>query len=191
MEKENAFKFLVFSAIPCRRNKSGKIIEPQDRLKDAIHRAHRDVLSGRFYFEQYLSYKEKGKDGLNEIEIKLDSIIRDLKKKGIALNSNSLIETLQKEYDTVEFGAIQKLVNMTLKYVVILNSFEKAEIPVDEHGCDCPLDSVILTELEKRLGKKHTKWTRMNHDEYKEVQKEIKQIMENEPILYFDFKYWK
>lgn len=80
------------------------------------------------------------------------------------------IEKIENEFPNVEVGAVQKLVNMTLKYILIFNELGNMNYPIDEKECHCPLDSIILGKLEIH----HTPWTRMDKIEYLEVQKEIK-----------------
>ena len=72
---------------------------------------------------------------------------------------------------------------MTLKYILILNTFEDDfEIKIDECKCDCPVDSIILNELKG----KHPKWTRIeNEKQYNNIQDEIK------TGLRFDFEKWQ
>lgn len=55
-----------------------------------------------------------------------------------------MIQKLQKNDGTLEFAAIQKLVNMTLKYLIILNECEGTASVFDicEEKCDCPVDSI-------------------------------------------------
>lgn len=90
------------------------------------------------------------------------------------------IEKIENEFPNVEVGAVQKLVNMTLKYILIFNELGNMNYPIDEKECHCPLDSIILGKLEIH----HTPWTRMDKIEYLEVQKEIKKG------IVFDFEEW-
>ena len=186
MEKEVMYKFLVKAAIPV--NEWGKETET-DRIRDAIWRAHRDTLTGRFQLEKYrkLTYGEKK----HRVTDKLYEKIIDCIKSGDALSSMPLINFLHTEFPEVEFGARQKLVNMSLKYLIILNAFEfKKPIAIDEANCHCPIDSIILGKLKKQ----HTPWTKIQRQEYNEVQQEIyddpsfdKKSMGN---VVFDFENW-
>ena len=191
MEKKLAFSFLVKSTIPYRKKSNGKQIEPPNRIQDAVHRAHRDVLTGaRFYCPEYKNCcEQKEKNGLCKIENSLADYIIGFnpKEENTALFSKALIEYLKKEYENVEFGAIQKLVNMTLKYILILNAFEKLGIPVDEQECDCPIDSVILN----KLGETDLKWTQINEEDYLRIQERIANEKKDCPRIYYDFKNWQ
>lgn len=88
-------------------------------------------------------------------------------------------------HNKVEFGAIQKLVNMTLKYLLLLNQFddefEKQGFIVDINNCDCPLDSIILSALEKDEVAKASgvKWTTITPNEYNDIQAEISKLLIN------------
>ena len=186
MEKEVMYQFLVKTAIPV--NKWGKETET-DRIRDAIWRAHRDTLTGRFQLEKYrkLTYGEKK----HKVTDALYKKIKDCIDSEEALSSEPLIRYLNDNFKGVEFGAIQKLVNMSLKYLIILNSFEfKKPIAIDETNCHCPLDSIILGKLVNP----HTPWTKIQWEEYNDVQQEIyddpsfdKKSMGN---IVYDFKHW-
>lgn len=189
MEKEKAFNFLVKTTIPIatptKEYKNKLNLDGENRLWDAVWRAHRDVLTGRAYLSNYT----KKNYGVNEVVCKLYDLIL---KSEVSLNSKMLIDELTNSFD-VEFGAIQKLVNMTLKYIIILNAFDKKfHIDVDESKCDCPIDSIILGKL--GLGQKY-KWTAMERGEYKDIQEDISKKLEQtehkkcENIMY-DFINW-
>ena len=178
MKRKSIERFLLLSAIPYKDEKN------VDRLSDAIWRAHRDVLTGRFHLPEYI---KQSKDVLKE----LYKIIKDKSRMKEFLGSEVLISSLKKIF-TIEFGAVQKLVNMTLKYIIILNEYEKLSINLDESLCDCPLDSFIL---EKKLGIFDKKWTKINENEYKDIQNIIKgRIKEKHGDdvgnILFDFENW-
>lgn len=195
MDRELMVHFLLKSAIP----EAPKNTHENKRLWDAIWRAHRDVLTGRFHLKNYCAQTEKDtKDGTNSVAEELYHIIAG-KKFSEKLSSNKLIGFLTDSQPTdIEFGAIQKLVNMSLKYIILLNEFENTDwevIPVDETACDCPLDSIILSQLKTDNGKAHTCWTKMENEEYEEIQQEItdelnKQGKDGLGKLYYDFKNW-
>lgn len=186
MEKEVMYQFLVKTAIPV--IKWGKETGT-DRIRDAIWRAHRDTLTGRFQLETYreLTYGEKKHKATDKLYEKIKECIDNNE----ALSSEPLIKYLDDNLKGVEFGAIQKLVNMSLKYLIILNAFEfEKPIAIDESKCDCPLDSIILGKLKKQ----HTPWTKIKKQEYNEVQQEIY----NDPSfdkkstgnIVYDFIHW-
>lgn len=190
MEKESMFKFLVKTAIPEKTHKKGE--EPKyPRIWDAIWRAHRDTLTGRYKLTDYIANK-------HEVTKALYAKIENCVGRKESISSESLIKYLNEQPPKVEFGAIQKLVNMTLKYLIILKSFDllvskdlvPIDLDIDESKCHCPLDSIILEKLE------HTdlRWTGISEDDYVKVQKEIstKLLSEGEfkGNIFYDFKYW-
>ncbi|MBQ0098045.1 MAG: hypothetical protein KBS62_03825 [Oscillospiraceae bacterium] len=151
----------------------------KDRIYDAVFKAHRDVLSGRFYLPNYCNSKNGSNE--NSLVIVLYKYITEKKlcNNNMPAKSSDLICYLCKKFPNVEFGAIQKLVNMTLKYLVCLYEFDKPIFrgyKIDSIGYDCPIDSNILN----KLGTKHTVWTKMDKKEYLCVQKEIhNKLIEN------------
>ena len=170
MDKGNMERFLVQCMVPVKKN--------HDRIYDCVWRAHRDVLAGRFYLVEYQNTYHDMVDDLCEI-------IKNYKKP---LTSDTLILKIKGKYGNVEFGAIQKLVNMSLKYMLILKEYESLDIKIDEKNCECPLDSFIL----KEIGHREINWTSIKQKEYKEMQNIIKEYPESKNgNIYFDFLHWK
>lgn len=189
MDKNLIVRFLVNEAIKVQDN--GKT---NDRLWDVIRKAHRDVMTGaRTGNISY--YVDINKDGKNTTLEYLYRIITDSTEP---LCSASLIEQLQKNDKNIEFSAIQKLVNMTLKYLIIINDCEDNLVKFDicEEKCDCPIDSIILEKLKKVTSCNHICWTKMHYDEYEKVQREITEYLQkkypNETYgnIWFDFLMW-
>ena len=175
--------------LPCRKNVNGRenVIERSNLLWDAIYRAHRDVLTGRKNVVDYSKQKtsKKGEEvaGVNSVAQALYFKIKSATESE-QLSSKKLIEFLVNEFkDDVPFGAIQKLVNMTLKYLFILQELGYLRtygIPdIKEDDCDCPLDRIILNSI----GHPETKWTCIDKDQYNKIQNEIKK-----PGLKYDFE---
>lgn len=181
MNNELMEKFLLKVAIP-------EVKKGFDRLWDAVSRAHRDVLTGRFYLTNYCSKLDE--KGINKVAKYLYEIMNESKEP---LSSRSLILILQKKFGDVEIGAIQKLVNMTLKYVLLLNKYDKDfGVCVDSINCDCPLDSVILNQIPKY---RDLRWTRISWEQYVAVQEEISHLLSEEGYencgnIVFDFLKW-
>ena len=176
MDEKLITNFLVKSTIPKQqKNKYPNNINNK-RLWDAIYRAHRDVLTGRVWLPKYC--KNFGSAQNNEI---LKHLYEKILENDICYSGLLISQLLENR--NVEYGAIQKLVNMTLKYILILNTFEDDfEIKIDESKCDCPVDSIILNELKG----KHPKWTQIeNEKQYNNIQNEIK------TGLRFDFEKWQ
>lgn len=188
MDKKLIANFLLRSTIPeakkCKL--SDNKVDANGAIRDCVYRAHRDVLTGRFWLKNYTSHK---KDGCNEIVAKLYKNICNCIKQNQALSTQKLIEPLYKEYgNNVEFGALQKLVNMSLKYIIVLSGFCGLNVTIDEKNCDCPIDSIILSRLEIT----DIKWTSMNKEEYVKIQDKIKEKVENDcGNITYDFKNWQ
>lgn len=62
--------------------------------------------------------------------------------------------------DTFSFGNAQKLVNMTVKYLYIV-CFHDPELRSKFEFCHCPLDSILLDTVWKRIGEIHGKKMRV------------------------------
>ena len=169
-------RFLLNTAIPCKKYKSNK---ENLKLYSAIRRAHRDVLAGRWYLKKYCSISDKI----------IEFLYSEIQTSNEMLNSSDLINSITREYPGVNFGAVQKLVNMTLKYIIILNAFDDDfNIAVDIKRCDCPLDSIIL----EKLGRSDVKWTSITSDKYKEMQELISNRLSNDKgNIYYDFENWE
>lgn len=141
-------------------------------------------------------YSEKNRD---KNEKTLEYLYQQIHKEQGPLSSGLLIEKLQKNDGAIEFAAIQKLVNMTLKYLIILNECEGTASVFDicEEKCDCPIDSIILERLNKINGNKHECWTKIEEPEYIKVQDEIRAYLREEypqdtrGNIWFDFLMWK
>lgn len=168
-----------------------------DRLWDCIWKAHRDTMTGA-RSGNIKNYCEKNKNGRNETLKQLREIICS----GKELRSEDLIKKLQEKDCEIEFAAVQKLVNMTLKYIIILNEFEgeNFKYEVCEEKCDCPIDSIILERLKKLKkinGSESVCWTKIDKEKYEKVQDKIKEYLKekypSEPRgnIWFDFLMWK
>lgn len=190
MEKNLIIRFLTTEAI-----KTPDRPKHKDRLWDAIRKAHRDVMTGARTGNIPI-YSEKNRD---KNEKTLEYLYQQIHKEQGSLSSGLLIEKLQKNDGAIEFAAIQKLVNMTLKYLIILNECEGTASVFDicEEKCDCPIDSIILERLNKINGNKHECWTKIEESEYIKVQDEIRAYLREEypqdtrGNIWFDFLMWK
>ena len=168
MNREYMDRFLVKSVII--------EVRENDMVYNCVWRAHRDVLTGRFHLKEYLKKSREITDCLSEF----------IKNQNTAISSEMLINKLEKEFN-VEFGAIQKLVNMTLKYLIILNEYTGFKMSIDLKKCDCPLDGTIL----KKAGRPDLKWTSISRNEYNEVQNYIsEQVFDGKGNIEFDFRNW-
>ena len=190
MDKNLMIRFLTTEAI-----KTPDRPKHKDRLWGAIRKAHRDVMTGA-RTGHISKYAEKNKDGKDET---LEYLYQEILNAKEPLSSGVLIEKLRKNDDEIEFAAIQKLVNMTLKYLIILNECEgtASALTICEERCDCPIDSIILERLKKINGKRHKCWTKLEENEYIDVQNEIRAYLKREypqdtrGNIWFDFLMWK
>lgn len=180
MDKQLVINFLLKETIKDASDNKPEEFEDKD-LWNSIWKAHRDTLTGaRFHCPQYLE-----KNAENAIVKKLYWLITDDK---IDNNSRNLLTKLEEEF-TVEYGALQKLVNMTLKYLIVFNSVggQRKRYEIDESQCDCPIDSQIL----EKLNVSDIPWTTMTKDEYNKVQELVKSTLNGEQgNIYYDFLKW-
>lgn len=183
-------RFLTTEAIKTPNNPTHR-----DRLWDAIRKAHRDVMTGA-RTGNMPKYVEKNRDGKDKT---LEYLYQEILNAKESLSSDFLIQKLCKNDNELEFAAAQKLVNMTLKYLIILNECE-GQVPtfgICEEKCDSPIDSIILERLNKINGNKHECWTKMKEPEYIKVQNEIRTYLKEEypqdtrGNIWFDFLMWK
>ena len=190
MEKDLMIRFLTTEAIKTPNNPTHR-----DRLWDAIRKAHRDVMTGA-RTGNMPKYVEKNRDGKDKT---LEYLYQEILNAKESLSSDFLIQKLCKNDNELEFAAAQKLVNMTLKYLIILNECE-GQVPtfgICEEKCDSPIDSIILERLNKINGNKHECWTKMKEPEYIKVQNEIRTYLKEEypqdtrGNIWFDFLMWK
>ena len=122
-----------------------------------------------------------------------------IKQEKDALSGRKLINKLLSDDNNINVGLIQKLVNMTIKYLFIIDLFgDLGNVVFDAaftDECDCPLDSRILERISCKVKKKYTAWTKMDDsNEYKEVQNIIKDEVEKQSEkrnLEYDFYYWE
>ncbi len=203
--------FLIASVIPdaSEHHPDGK--NKRDFLWDAVWRAHRDTLQGRFHLEGYLKQQEN--EHPNKVAVELHRELSSV-QSGIAPSSSALIEGLKGSCeDDVEYGAFQKLVNMTLKYLLILQGFDQStdgslssidnalsSFPkIDRSLCDCPLDSFVLASLRKELADKTlvdgVAWTSIDEHTYIKIQNAIDAVIRSSyPQCYsrldYDFIAW-
>lgn len=104
------------------------------------------------------------------------------------------------------FGLSQKLINMTFKYLYCFWDF--IGLGIDFTKCDCPVDSIILNGIpaNKLPGKSSFAWSRLDEQQYENVQKAIDEIVQESlnqskfetpiglpacsPRLLYDFHAW-
>lgn len=93
------------------------------------------------------------------------------------INSNNLL------YDKLTIGQAQKWLNMTLKYLMILEAFEAEEIEKNRQYFHVPIDNVIQDSLEIKfmLPKRFGAWSKIDdYEAYLKYQDDIRKICDNE-----------
>lgn len=208
LNESDFYRFLLRTALPKAKAKLPKDMKDGNLVWDAVWRAHCDVVQARGYVKGYSSYGKEpwvsqNKHEANIVPARLYELLTTWSEDEEPLSSRVLIDQLQKPFEwrgeNVDlnapelFGPIQKLVNMTLKYLVMLRTFHVVDetlnnlpgISLDQ--CDCPLDSAILDSLGGDFGE--LRWTRITREEYKAAQEKIAAIA-NGPRLAYDLKVW-
>lgn len=153
-----------------------------------VCRAHRDVLTGRRYVLSYSSIIDE--DEINLLVKDLYNYIIECYLSNCLVNPRTIIKILKQKYHSATIGQIQKLVNMTFKYMIVLKHFQIVKfVIIEEDICDCPLDSVILGKT-KSFKDEH--WTLLNDfGLYEDIQKEIEENKKYRNRLEFDFDNWE
>lgn len=175
MDNKLVYKFCLESLLPGILNAWG---DKEKLLDIVLRRANRDTMAGaRFKYDGYAENKDFYIGKLKEII-----------ESGQQLSSIEIIKELERAKKGANIGSIQKLVNMTLKYLYVLQVYG-VDFGIDPSGCDCPLDSIILNDLDKKTEKKHTKWTQIKDlNDYKSIQDDIaKQPEAQGSKLFYDF----
>lgn len=175
MDNKIVYKFCLESLLPGILNAR----EDKEKMVDIVlRRANRDTMAGaRFWDKEYSNNQDFYIKKLKEII-----------KGGQQLSSIEIIKKLDQAKKGAIVGSIQKLVNMTLKYLYVIQVYE-FDFGIDPSGCDCPLDSIILDDLDKKTKKHHTKWTQIKTlEDYKSIQKDIAGFPESAGSnLFYDF----
>lgn len=172
MYSKEIIGFLLRTTIPKARTRY-----KDDLVWDCVWRAHRDVLPGRYHLKRYVALSNE--KPINPVAIALyDHLVDDSSKPH---SSSTLIEYLDTRFgDEVEYAALLKLVNMTLKYLYILQALKADDaalrkvLPIDLADCDCPLDSNIIKTLPKKGAA--VPWTQIEGEaQYNAIQDEIRE----------------
>lgn len=102
--------------------------------------------------------------------------------------------TIQQTYTnanaTITVGQAQKWLNMTMKYLFVLDAPGMGDV---FYFCHVPLDSYILEAAEKQLDlkKPRTPWSKIkDYRTYAEYQREIRYRLRNTAPLEWEFKTW-
>ena len=141
----------------------GRTINSEDQfIEKCIKLAYKDMLSsGRYYLKNnYIDFVSSFKKiVINNKYVFSKKLIMETSN---LLNEQDIISN-NRGYVTT-FGLAQKIVNMFFKYLYIIEEY--LEFNINFSLCDCPLDSVILSEL----GYTKTVWSKLDIDTYDEIQ---------------------
>lgn len=158
--------------------------------------------SKRAYLDMCRTIRFNGKSG-DKIRNQIDSLIEEEIKSLLSLNINSqdqydnwhfnLCNLIEKEYadNSIEFhmGQAQKWINMTQKYIYIINDINIDSIFIYLH---VPLDNYVFDTVKKKLAinKLKTAWSRIDdYNEYIDYQRKIRYSIDIPPLRW-EFKYW-
>ena len=104
---------------------------------------------------------------------------------------DSFIKKFEPSYE-VTYGQTQKIVNMTMKYILCYEVVGKGEEYFE--FCHMPLDSYILAWYNRNVAEKgqktDTSWSKMGKDEYFEIQDSIRAYCNDWPI-FEEFLIWR
>ena len=119
-------------------------------------------------YENFYKHKKSSSDHIREIvRIKIEFS----KKFKYILNGNE-----------ITIGTVQKLLNLYLKYLWVLNY-----IPEPPH---CPIDGIVIQELEKVANKNLPNWPKMGRKDYQECIDIINKIKEYKSVATWELNFW-
>ena len=182
--------------------RSTNLAEQSEVLRACCVLAYADMLTAG----KYLLYKRGVKNnGLREkiikgflylLNKKKYCFSRELIDEVVPLFGNKGTIKIKKSNVFISaYGLAQKFVNMSFKYFFVFED-DLSKYKFDFSECDCPVDSVILKSLEKKW--KHP-WSKLEKDEYIEIQDTIKDKLSKDKrlgelpaigLMAYDFLYW-
>ena len=157
-----------------------KMSNPADVIKRCVELADKDMMSGgRFVCKKFKKKVKKDRvnytiEMLENSDYKYSSVDKTKVCEDIFWKCDE-IRTIQvngKERVFKPYGLAQKLINMTFKYLYIYKDYIGKDI--DFSHCECPVDSVVLTKLDRE-----EKWTNITIGEYNEIRKCIKEALDS------------
>ena len=171
---------------------------PDDVILKCANQAYRDMLTaGRFYplNGDKDDHCKKLVSILKKHNYEFSRAIID--EACVLFGDNEkIINIKQKGKFVTRYGLAQKFVNMTFKLMYVFSDYTKKNI--DFSKCDCPLDSIILDELNDEL-KTQYRWSKITKEEYDGCQKAITKKLKNKNLdqeleslgnLAYDFLNW-
>lgn len=169
----------------------------KDRIEVASNRAYRDMCRtikfNGLSVENRLKLRKKVKDDFKtEIDNLTSKIQGDFDKWHEQL-CKKIIDEYKKSKIQLSYGQTQKWVNMTIKYLYILevewytfdSIFEDLHIPIDNY---------VFDAVEKELGIKRPAdaWSKLDKKEYLKYQEDIREELrkKNSSPLIWEFENW-
>lgn len=164
---------------------------PEEVILSCIKLAYRDMLTaGRFYLP---NDKEGRCEGLYNILSKHQYVFsRNIIDDALLLFGDHEIIGNGTKYVT-RYGLAQKFVNMSFKYFYLFDDLIDKDI--DFSMCDCPLDSIILSEIPEA----DCVWSKLTKEKYEKYQDcisdKLSKVKLEKDVKYlgnmaFDFLYW-
>ena len=130
------------------------------------------------------------KNAINEIKT-LDFIDQNIFDTWHKLLSDEIIGKYQEQGINFSYGQAQKWINMTLKYLYII---EPIQVEMLFQYCHVPLDNYVFEISEKIFGikKPSVPWSRWSdyNNQYMEYQKSLRNSIKNIAPLRWEFRAW-
>ena len=173
---------------------------PDDVILKCANQAYRDMLTAGRFCPLNGDSKEDRCEKLVDILKKHNyAFSRDIIDEACVLfgNNEEIVPNINKPNKcATRYGLAQKFVNMTFKLMYVFSDYTGKSI--DFSKCDCPLDSIILDELNDEL-KTQYRWSKITKEEYDGCQKAITKKLKNKNLdqeleslgnLAYDFLNW-
>ena len=191
MDQKFVIEFLLECVFPGIR----KQIQDKNRdkmIQSVVDKAHRDTMIGA----RFKSNKST-KSYCDQTEYYKNRVVDLVKHDSEEISGRKIIRRIIETNDyEADIGVVQKLVNMTIKYLYVIEMCGYAgkdcfSYTIDISDCDCPLDRNILGCLLRDNGRSHTAWTKLRDcdGEYYSIQDEI-EIITHGLNLKYDFINW-
>ena len=172
---------------------------PDDVILKCANQAYRDMLTaGRFCPLNGDNKEDRCKKLVSILKKHNYEFSRAIIDEACVLfgDNEKIINIKQKDKFVTRYGLAQKFVNMTFKLMYVFSDYTGKNI--DFSKCDCPLDSIILDELNDEL-KTQYRWSKIEREQYIKCQEAIAKKLENEKFdqelkslgnLAYDFLNW-
>ena len=166
-----------------------------DSVTAAAKRAYRDFCRTVNFTNKKSGHSEAIKDVVSVIREKLKIIPEIQSKESYDKWHDDLHKEIKDAFAdaTLTVGQIQKWINMTMKYLIVLDEKKVERVEPFLH---VPIDSIVLKKsknpdfFKEKETNKVLPWSQIDdYDQYMEFQKKIR-IDHNEPPILWEFKAW-